>query len=549
MKLLRVHIISADTCGGLLDGFDKWFRSPTVTEFFSFDPLCLIGPNGTGKSQFLQILTEIFQSVFHACLPNEERLESNSDLQFEIEYLIRPDKDKEKEPVHVLISRQSENRRRPRLTIVKKKENEWEECDLSAKSTQELLPHKVIGYTSGENETLSLPFLVSRSGYAEDVRKMAFSNNAQAEVYDTRLMLIDYGTNLEVVVSNLLMNDGKQLKAILEDAKLKDIHSFRCIIQLAHSAVPKLPGRMKSNSKRKGVQLTPELEEYLDNLQNCATCYSYDDKNERYVFDFWINDQTKRAFRYFWESTLELYTSLHKLAMLNDLAIPKSTRERFQRDTKNRRFASRLPEPQDEEKVFRFDQVQFKSSKNEKVVEYVSLSDGEHQLLQILGIFSMLSFSNVLFLLDEPESHLNPQWRVKFISRLLDLPTKGGKRNAENKNQVVEQECLLTTHAPFVPSDMAREKVFIFGKDNDGVKADNPEIETFGTTFNTILEACFRVRPPISGVSRQEIENLMKSNNPKEIKEGMNRLGHSVEKVFIADHLRQVELELEKKGE
>ena len=166
MKLLRVHVISADTCGGLLDGFDEWFRSPFASDFFDFDPLCLIGPNGSGKSQFLQVLTEIFQSVYHACLPNEERLESNSDLQFEIEYLIRPEG--EKEPVHVLISRQSVSRRRPQLTIVKKKENEWKECDLTAKSTQELLPKKVIGYTSGENETLSLPFLVSRSGYAEE---------------------------------------------------------------------------------------------------------------------------------------------------------------------------------------------------------------------------------------------------------------------------------------------------------------------------------------------------------------------------------------------
>ncbi len=253
--------------------------------------------------------------------------------------------------------------------------------------------------------------------------------------------------------------------------------------------------------------MTPELEEYLENLQRCATCYTYDDKDERYVFDFWVNDQTKDAFRYFWKSTLELYTSLHKLAMLNDLAIPKTTRERFRRDTKNRRFASRLPEPQDEDKIFRFDQVQFKSSQREKVVEYVSLSDGEHQLLQILGIFSMLSFSNVLFLLDEPESHLNPHWRVKFISRLLDLPTKGGKRNAEKKNQVVEQDCLLTTHAPFVPSDMSRDKVFIFGKDKDDVKVTHPNIETFGTTFDTILEECFSVRPPISGVLDKKSKN------------------------------------------
>ena len=55
MKLLRVHIIKAETCGGLLDELDLWFRDPIMTEYSNFDPLCFIGPNGAGKSQFLQV--------------------------------------------------------------------------------------------------------------------------------------------------------------------------------------------------------------------------------------------------------------------------------------------------------------------------------------------------------------------------------------------------------------------------------------------------------------------------------------------------------------
>jgi predicted ATP-binding protein involved in virulence len=177
-------------------------------------------------------------------------------------------------------------------------------------------------------------------------------------------------------------------------------------------------------------------------------------------------------------------------------------------------------------------------------VDYVSLSDGEHQLVQILGTFSMLSFPNVLFLFDEPESHLNPQWRVKFVSRVLDLPTKDGMRARNSKAAM--QDFLLTTHAPFVPSDMQRSKVFIFGKEQGNVFVRHPGIETYGTTFDTILEECFGVRPPISHVSLQDIEELMKSDDPVKIRKGMERLGHSVEKVFLADHLRQLTKEGEK---
>jgi restriction system-associated AAA family ATPase len=537
MKLIRVHVISADTCGGLLDRLDLWLREPMDCDE-TFDPLCLVGPNGSGKSQFLQVLAEIFQSTFHACISNEERIEGNPNLQFEIEYLIRHS---EKKPfAHVRISRKSEGKRRPTISIQRKDGDKWLDCNLQSPATLKLLPEKIVAYTSGDNETLSLPFLVSRSGYAKEVGELALAEAQNRTIPDTRLMLIDYGTHLEVLVSNLLMGGKDQQETLLQDARLKDLHSFRCIIQLAHKAAPKAPSRKTSKKSRKGIQLTEELENYLDNLRRCATCYSYDEKTEKYIFDFWINDQTKKAFNSFWNTTLHLYSSFHKLSMLNDLAIQKLTRERFRRDTTVRRFASRLPEPQDEDKVFRFAQVCFVPQASSSIVDYVSLSDGEHQHAQILGMFCMMSFSNVLFLLDEPESHFNPQWRVKFISQVLNIPTKDGRR--QDKTTAAEQECILTTHSPFVPSDMRRNKVFIFAKpDNEKkITVRHPDIETFGTTFDTILEECFDVRPPISGVSRKEIDDLMKSHDPGDIKTGLDGLGQSVEKAFLADHLRQL---------
>ncbi len=548
MKLLRVHIISAKTCGGLLDGLDLRLRSP-YNAYSMFEPLCLIGPNGAGKSQFLQVITEIFQSVFYKCISKEERIEGNPDLQFELEYLIQPKQPEDEQledeqlPVRVRISRKASDNNRNRLTLLIERRDEdsyeWIKCQLDAIETHTLLPRKVVGYTSGDNETLSLPFLLSRSGYAKDVTESAL--HEPKPVPDTRLMLIDYGTHLEVLVANLLLGKDSQWKSLLEDANLKDLHSFRCIVQLAHSAAPKAPSRRGSQTTRKGIQLTQELEGYLDELKRCATCYMYDDKTETYTFDYWINDQTREAFRLFWSNTLDLYSSFHKFAMLNDLVLPKKTRDRFQKDTKSRRFASRLLEPQDEDKVFRFERVMFTSQSPGKEVDYVSLSDGEHQLGQILGTFCMLSFPNVLFLFDEPESHFNPQWRVKFISRILDLPIEDEDGNRRKSSKATEQECLLTTHSPFVPSDMHRDKVFIFSKDEQGkIQVQNPNIETFGTTFDTIIEECFDVRPPMSQVPLDEIKDLMQSDNPEQIKAGMQQLGDSVEKAFLADRLWQL---------
>jgi restriction system-associated AAA family ATPase len=543
MRLLRVHVIKAETCGGLIDGLDVWLRSP-VTESKAFEPICLIGPNGSGKSQFLQAVAEMFQSVFHAAIRKQERVDGNPKLQFEVEYVIQP-KDA-KSSVHVRIARQVEGKRKPSIVMQMKVNGEWVSCELTDPKTRELLPTRVVGYTSGDNETLSVPFLLSRSGYADEVGRRALDETTvDLPIPDTKLMLIDYGTHLEVLVANLLLGSDDQRDALLAGARLDEINSFRCVVQLAHSAAPKAPARRKARSARKGIQLTEELEAYLDQMQRCSTCYHHDRETDAYIFDFLVDDQTRMAFRRYWKSTLDLYSAFHKLAMLNDLAIPKASRERFKKHTKLRRFASRLPEPQDENKVFRFERVTFHAKGHTETVDYVSISDGEHQLAQMLGTFCMVSDRNVLFLLDEPESHFNPQWRVEFISKLRDFPTEHGYR--KDASDAAQQDCLLTTHAPFVASDTPRDQVFIFSKGNDGkVAAHHPEVETYGATFDAILEECFGVEPPISQVARNDIETLMQSTEPEVIKAGMQRLGHSVEKVFLADRLRELSKEEER---
>jgi len=539
VKLLRVHIVAAKSCGGLLDGLDVRLRD-TSTSHSIFDPVCLIGANGAGKSQFIQVIAEAFQCLLHAVIPKEERSAGNQDLRFELEYLISPPG--HATPVHVRASRLAEAHRRPVITLAKKVADDWVDCKFDDAATTALLPTKVIGYTSGANETLSLPFLMSRSGYAEEVGSRALTSpSGQDPVPDTRLMLIDYGTHLEVLVANLLLGSAEQRSALLNDARVDDLHSFRCVIQLAHSAAPKALGAKRSTRGRKGIQLTGELEAYLDQLQRCATTYHHEPKTDSYTFDFLVTGETRKAFKAFWSNALELYAALHKLAMLNDLAIPKATRARFRLETQKRKFTSRLPEPQDEDKVFRFEHVAFKAIGIRGTVDYVSLSDGEHQLAQLLGTMCMVSFPQALFLLDEPESHFNPQWRVKLLSKILALPTASGTRGSQSPAS--KQDCLLTTHSPFVPSDMHRERVLIFQKDPETgrIEVRHPDIETFGTTFDAILAECFEIRPPISDVSMAKIESLKSSEDPATIQEGMLELGDSVEKIMLADRVRQLQ--------
>lgn len=527
MKLLRLKIIEADTCGGLLNGLVVPFREGSV-DVESFSPICMIGPNGTGKSQVLQLVAEIFQAIFSKYLPEEEKGSPNDNIWFELEYMISStDEATEK----VRVSRKAaEGRKKPDLVFEREVDGLFQVVS-NVSEIVSLLPDKVVGYTSGDNETLSLPFFVSRAGYANQVRTNAKSEKLKsAPIKDSRMLLIDYSTNLEVLVANLLLNPVGVRKNLIEEPNLKELRSFRCVVQLKHRAAPS-----------GGVKLTKELEDSIEFMRKCATCSHYDEKSQSYVFDFYIQDATHDAFAHFWqEGALELYGCFHKLAMLNDLVIPKKDREAFEKGIKDRRFAARLPEPMERQKVFRFERVEFISNKSDKAVDYVSLSDGEHQLAQLLGTLCMVNYPNALFLLDEPESHFNPRWRVEFISKILGLDTCNGARNTESS--IRRQDCLITTHSPFVPSDMKSENVLVFRKDEETgeINVRRPNIETYGSTFDTILEECFEISPPISDIPKREIEQLMQSDDVEKIKKAMKGLGDSVERMYLADRIRML---------
>lgn len=530
MKLLSLRIETAKTCGGLLDGLEIVFRGPD-TNARVFDPLCLIGPNGSGKSQLLQVIAEAFQLLYTRFSPEEERGTPNDELMFEIEYLI-PNSDEETDSAtHVrAFSRADGKRGKQRIGMEVRFERGWQAIKDEAASR--LLPWKVIGYTSGDNETLSFPFFSSRAGYAEQVRNNALTPSKRGElIKDPRMLLIDYGTNLEVLIANLLLNPAPVRERLLEALKLQRLRSFRCTIQLNHAAARSM----------KGIKLTDELKNYVEYLKHCSTCHDFDQAQEVYTFDFYISPATGIAFEFYWPNgSLDLYSCFHKLAMLNDLIIPKKARTIFDTNIKERRFAARLPEPFDEHKVFRFESVTFESSESADPVTYAALSDGEHQLAQLLGTACMASYPNVLFLLDEPESHFNPNWRVEFIRTLRELPTQRGDRSSESG--VAQQECLITTHSPFVPSDMQRENVLIFRRgEAKQIEIRRPNIQTFGSKFDAILGECFGIVPPISALPRELVDTLLHSGTAHQIESAIADLGESTARMQLAAKLSELE--------
>jgi hypothetical protein len=85
---------------------------------------------------------------------------------------------------------------------------------------------------------------------------------------------------------------------------------------------------------------------------------------------------------------------------------------------------------------------------------------------------------------------------------------------------------------------MKRENVLIFKKDNGQISVRRPEIETYGSTFDAILQECFLINPAMSEIPKSEIERLLKSKNVDEITKALRGLGDSVERLYLVDHVR-----------
>jgi restriction system-associated AAA family ATPase len=162
-----------------------------------------------------------------------------------------------------------------------------------------------------------------------------------------------------------------------------------------------------------------------------------------------------------------------------------------------------------------------------------SLSDGEHQLAHTIGLCLLFRHVPALFLLDEPETHLNPDWRASYISTLRAAL----EANAGTKD--VMREVLLTSHSPFIISDCKQENVLVFEKDQTGrVEWHYPNFNTFGASANAITMKVFGRKETIGDFALERLEDFQKrldlDENPETlIDEVSKELGDSMERVLF----------------
>jgi restriction system-associated AAA family ATPase len=207
-----------------------------------------------------------------------------------------------------------------------------------------------------------------------------------------------------------------------------------------------------------------------------------------------------------------------------------------------------IPKHEEQMLVFNISDIAFRKHGVNKPVYYKQLSDGEHQLLHVFGTILLMSASGNIFILDEPETHFNPDWRSKFV-RLLNDCTFRKDENTSPFNEGTNQEFLITSHSPFIISDCRRENVFIFERDTHTNQVYYRQLEegaeTFGASVNYLTMKVFGKSGTISELGVKKIESIRtalreKSISKAEAIEEAFSIGESVERMLLIEEIDKV---------
>jgi predicted ATPase len=106
------------------------------------------------------------------------------------------------------------------------------------------------------------------------------------------------------------------------------------------------------------------------------------------------------------------------------------------------------------------------------------LSEGEQQLLMVLGLLRFTKEDESLFLLDEPDTHLNPAWSLQYIDFL--------KRVVGNQDT---SHIIMTTHDPLTIAGLKKEQVQIIQRKEESgeIEAQHPEYDPRGMGVAALL--------------------------------------------------------------
>jgi predicted ATPase len=556
MKLLSIELF------GQYKGLkDQAFDFSTVKG----DVAVLIGANGSGKSQVMELIAEAFAYIERLQRP-DFRVRMPLGYDFRVTYemassryeglrrFVVDTRNRLRIAVHQLVGQ-------PHDGVAHPAQGTWSEIT-SDGSLEELALPRVIGYASGMSENIQRAFMRNALQYFDVIRVRANLKKelAQPEVDEEATLAINKrylkrnpgifaaeGDDPESDLFRLRETDtaiprnlfldydcAALMIAILGMLPHADRDEVWDEIRFRHPARVvlryDLRGQATASDNARDIKRLIELAG-----PNRCTPISPRTSEQEYELleldylagDIEIDFQDPEVIHRMSESSREpaqWFSALYKLQLLGVDEWSGTVKRELRRDS----FQGHVEKPL--KGKLPLSVLELWMSDGERTVACDDLSDGELQLLLTLGAVRLFGNDETLFLYDEPETHLNPSWRTRFHLAFEKANEANGKAQA-----------IISSHSPFLVSSLPREAVFHFKKVNGVTDMTNPPGETFGASFDVLIKKHFNLRATISETAVQEIRERLadrQSTNKHKLDWLEDSVGESMERSYLINKLR-----------
>lgn len=431
----------------------------------------VIGQNGTGKSNLIEAIVTIFRDL---------DLDSDPSFDYELEYSIRGH--------YIRINADSAKQKRPFVWV-----NGKAESQVFLTKNRHLLPSHIFAYYSGRNERLEglfqehqhrfnrrqeitaekvLPeqllrnFTASESDIRaiEQLRKREDTKTLR-QFGDDKLRRLFYcrGGHSQLVLLACLLSDDPIFAKVLNNLNIESLESALFVLKQPYRLRDLKDDDILEGDPRFWYARGNVVSEFLDKLWQVA--WAPIEHTESKAIDFRGRKEIQK----------QLYLFVPSKEKLKELGELVGTPGSFFRYAEGAYIGDLIEEVRITVK---------KRDEHGGKVSFTQLSEGELQMLTVLGLMRITSEDHCLFLLDEPDTHLNPIWKLRYFDDIEGVlkPRDGAIVHGES-------QIIITTHDPMMIGSLKREQVRILRKQGDKLIVDTPDVNPQGMGVTGLLKS------------------------------------------------------------
>jgi predicted ATPase len=427
------------------DGVERDFKSHAV-----------IGQNGSGKSNMIEAIVTIFRDL---------DLNQKTEFDYELDYWCRG---------HLI--RVNGATGRVNVTDSDQATSQGEGADFAishlSRNAKKYLPNHVFAYYSGRSERIEAIFQQHQQrfykalldGSDELMRRLFYCRNVHSQ-----FVLLAY-----------LLKEDTECRRILGDLGIEELESVLFVLKKPYWYKTDLAEEILNDGDNRFWYARGIVQTFLDQLWKESIAPI--DHSENRLLDFRGRKETQDL----------LYLFVPGKDALGRVAEQIGEPARFFKYLESTYISDLIDEVR----------INVKHRDIGGNLNFTQLSEGEQQLLTVLGLMRFTHEDESIFLLDEPDTHLNPIWKLRYFDE-IDKVVK-----LQNGTVAGSSQLIITTHDPLMIGSLRKEQVRILKKDRGAESVEEPEEHPQGMGFAGLLKSeLFGLRSTVDTETRRRLDH------------------------------------------